>query len=75
MDSIAASDIEALKQVMIASAVSRCNSRNGRHAGEHVVAAARAFYSRAIADRLIDASASPAHRVAKPAACPVPAAP
>lgn len=43
LDSIAASDIEALKQVMISSAVSRRNSRSGRHASEHV-AAARAFY-------------------------------
>ncbi|MFG1918188.1 tyrosine-type recombinase/integrase [Micromonospora sp. NPDC048898] len=70
LDGVAASDIEALKQLMMASAVSRRNSRNGRHAGEHVVAAARAFYTRAIADGLIDASASPAHRVAKPRRLP-----
>ncbi|MGW5577157.1 hypothetical protein [Micromonospora chokoriensis] len=48
MDTNTASDVEALKQAMIASAVSRRNSRNGRHAGEHLVAA-RAFYRRAAA--------------------------
>ncbi|PTA46018.1 site-specific integrase [Micromonospora sp. RP3T] len=70
LDTITASDVEALKQAMIASAVARRNSRNGRHAGEHVIAAARAYYRRAIADGLIDASASPAHRVAKPRRLP-----
>ncbi|MEV6810553.1 hypothetical protein [Micromonospora sp. NPDC051296] len=39
LDTITASDVEALKQAMIASAVSR---RNGRHAGEHLISAARA---------------------------------
>ncbi|MCW3844527.1 site-specific integrase [Micromonospora yasonensis] len=70
LDAVAASDVEALKQQMTTTARSRRNSRNGRHAGEHVIAAARAFYSRAIADGLIDASASPAHRVAKPRRLP-----
>ncbi|MFI6133830.1 site-specific integrase [Micromonospora sp. NPDC051141] len=66
LDSVTAGDVGALKQAMIASAVARRNSRNGRHAGEHVIATARAYYRRAIADGLIDAAASPAHRVAKP---------
>ncbi|MEU3457251.1 site-specific integrase [Micromonospora sp. NPDC006766] len=70
LNHVAASDIEAMKQQRIARARSRRNSRNGRHAGEHVIAAARAFYSRAVADGLIDASASPAHRVAKPRRLP-----
>ncbi|NLU81052.1 site-specific integrase [Micromonospora sp. HNM0581] len=70
LNRVTASDIEAMKQEMIATARSRRNSRNGRHAGEHVIAAARAFYSRAVADGLIDASASPAHRVAKPRRLP-----
>lgn len=61
----------------------RCNDRSprppgrgvtaaaaGRHAGEHVIAAARVVYNRAIADGLIDASASPAHRVVKPRRLP-----
>ena len=70
LDAIAASDIEALQRQTAATARSRRNSRNGRHAGEHVIAAARAIYNRAIADGLIDAAASPAHRVAKPRRLP-----
>jgi len=65
-----ASDIEAMQRQMAATARSRRNSRTGRHAGEHVIAAARAIYNRAIADGLIDASASPAHRVVKPRRLP-----
>ncbi len=45
-------------------------TRHGRHAGEHVVAAARAIYNRAIADGLIDQNDSPAHRVVKPRQLP-----
>ena len=67
LDQIAASDIEALQRDMVATARSR---RNSRHAGEHDIAAACAFYNRAIADGLIDASASPAHRVVKPRRLP-----
>ena len=52
------------------SARSRRTSRHGRHAGEHVVAAARAIYNRAIADGHIDHKHSPAHRVAKPRRLP-----
>lgn len=70
LTAIAASDIEALQRHMIATARSRRNSRSGRHAGEHVIAAARALYNRAIADGLIDAAASPAHRVSKPRRLP-----
>jgi hypothetical protein len=51
---------------MAATARSRRNSRSGPHAGEHVIAAARAIYNRAIADGLIEPGASPAHRVTKP---------
>ena len=46
--------------------------RNGRHAGEHLIAAARALFNRAIADRLLAADASPAHRVHKPRRLPSP---
>jgi len=53
LDTIAATDIEAMQQQMAATARSRRNSRSGRHAGEHVIAAARAIYNRAIADGLI----------------------
>jgi integrase len=70
LDAVAASDIEAMQRQMAATARSRRNSRSGRHAGEHVIAAARAIYNRAIADGLIDAAASPAHRVVKPRRLP-----
>ncbi len=70
LDAIAASDIEAMQRQIAATARSRRNSRSGRHAGEHVIAAARAIYNRAIADGLIDAAASPAHRVVKPRRLP-----
>lgn len=53
IDTIAATDIEALQRETVGNAVSRRNSRGGRHAGEHVIAAARAFYVKAIADGLI----------------------
>ncbi|HEX5543150.1 MAG TPA: site-specific integrase [Micromonospora sp.] len=66
LDAIAASDIEAMQRQVAVTARSRRNSRSGRHAGEHVIAAARAIYNQAIADGLIDAAASPAHRVVKP---------
>jgi hypothetical protein len=42
-----ASDIKAVKNTAATTARSR---RTTRHAGEHVVVAARAFYNRAIAD-------------------------
>ena len=50
LDQITASDIEAMQHRMATTARSRRNSRHGRHAGEHVIAAARAIYTRAIAD-------------------------
>jgi hypothetical protein len=53
-----------------ATARPRRNGRGGRHAGEHVIAAARTVYNRAVADGLLDAAASPAHRVSKPRRLP-----
>ncbi|WP_326557215.1 tyrosine-type recombinase/integrase [Micromonospora sp. NBC_01796] len=70
LDAVAASDIEAMQRQAAATARSRRNSRSGRHAGELVIAAARAIYNRAIADELIDPAASPAHRVVKPRRLP-----
>jgi hypothetical protein len=40
LDTISATDIEALQRQAIAKAVSRRNGRGGRHAGEHLIAAA-----------------------------------
>ncbi|MCP2323429.1 hypothetical protein HDA40_001936 [Hamadaea flava] len=45
LDEVTATDIETLRHETAESAVSRRNSRHGRHAGEHVIAAARAFYN------------------------------
>jgi site-specific recombinase XerD len=70
LDAIAASDIEALQRATVAEARIRRTSRGGRHAGEHVIAAARALFNRAIADGLIVPGASPAHKVAKPRRLP-----
>ncbi|MCG5466644.1 hypothetical protein MED01_005683 [Micromonospora sp. MED01] len=53
-----------------AGARPRRNSRNGRHAGEHLIAAARAFYNRAIADGYLTGVDSPAHRIRKPRQLP-----
>jgi hypothetical protein len=53
LNEISASDIEAMQHHAAAGARSRRNGRHGRHgrhAGEHVIAAARAIYNRAIAD-------------------------
>jgi len=66
LNQISARYIEAMQHRMAATARSRRNSRHGRHAGEHVIAAARAIYNRAIADGHIEPGASPAHRVPKP---------
>ncbi|HZM82547.1 MAG TPA: site-specific integrase [Candidatus Limnocylindrales bacterium] len=70
MTDIAATDIEFLKHQMTSTARSQRNSRHGRHAGEHAVAAARALFNLAIADGIIAAGDSPAHRVAKPRRLP-----
>jgi integrase len=70
LDEVHASDIEAMKNIAATTARARRTTRHGRHAGEHVVAAARAIYNRAIADGLIDHNHSPAHRVEKPRRLP-----
>jgi integrase len=70
MTSFTATDIEFFKNQCAANAASRRNSRHGRHAGEHAVAAARALFNFAAADGIIAAGDSPAHRVAKPRRLP-----
>ncbi len=50
LDQITATDIEAMQHDAATHARTRRNTRNGRHASEHVVAAARAIFNRAIAD-------------------------
>jgi hypothetical protein len=70
LDTISATDIAALQHEAVARAVPRRNARGGRHSGEHMIAAARAFFVRAIADGLIAAAASPAPQIAKPRRLP-----
>ncbi|MEV1154881.1 hypothetical protein ACIBTW_25660 [Micromonospora parva] len=70
IDDVSATDLEALMRQSTAGARSRRNSRQGRHAGEHFIAAARAFYNRAIADGYLAAVDSPAHRLRKPRRLP-----
>ncbi|GLL02155.1 tyrosine-type recombinase/integrase [Dactylosporangium matsuzakiense] len=70
IDAVTASGIQAMRQQVTDRARVRRNSRNGRHACELFVAAARAFYNQAVADGLIPAADSPAHRVAKPRRLP-----
>ena len=75
LDQISATDIEALQHHAATTARSRRNSRHGRHAGEHVVAAARAIYTRATADGYLTAVASPPTVSPNPDAYPAPAEP
>jgi integrase len=72
LDEVLATDFEAFMHDCAATAVIRRGSRGGRHAGEHAVAAARAFFNRAIADGYLTPGSSPAHRVAKPRRLPSP---
>lgn len=70
LDAITATDIEELEYRVAANAAQRSSNRYGRSARESFIAAARAIYSRAIADDLLPAGSSPAHRVAKPRRLP-----
>jgi integrase len=72
LDTVVASDVEALQRDCAEHAVWRSNGRGGRHAGENVISAARALFTRAIADGLIPLGASPAHQVRKPRRLPSP---
>lgn len=67
LDDIAPTEIEALARETQANAVQRRNSRGGRSASEHQIAALRCMYKRAVADGIITDAANPAAKVAKPA--------
>ncbi|MBB2940643.1 integrase [Actinoplanes lutulentus] len=71
VDQITATDVEALQRDCVTHARQRQrNYRGGRHAGENVITAARAYFRRAIDDGIIATGTSPAHRVAKPRRLP-----
>jgi len=50
--------------------VARRNARGGRSAQEHLVAALRCLYQRAVEDELISEAGNPARKVAKPRRLP-----
>ncbi|MDG4787641.1 site-specific integrase [Micromonospora sp. WMMD1102] len=64
------SEIEQLRAQVQANVVARRNNRGGRSAAEHVVAALRCLYRRAVADGYLDAADNPALKVSKPRRLP-----
>jgi integrase len=64
------SEIEQLRSQVQANVVARRNSRGGRSAAEHLVAALRCLYRRAVADGHLDAADNPALKVDKPRRLP-----
>jgi integrase/recombinase XerC len=66
LDEITPTEVETLMRQLQGEAVRRRNSRGGSSTGEHVIAALRCVYRRAVADRLIADADDPARKVAKP---------
>ena len=64
------SEIERLRAQVQAGVVVRANGRGGRSAAEHLVAALRCLYRRAVADGYLDAADNPAVKVDKPPRLP-----
>jgi integrase/recombinase XerC len=64
------SQIEQLRAQVQANVVARRNARGGRYAAEHLVAALRCLYRRAVADGYLDAADNPALKVDKPRRLP-----
>ena len=64
------SEIEQLRAQVQANVVARRNNRGGRSAAEHLVAALRCLYRRAVADGHLDAADNPALKVNKPRRLP-----
>ena len=64
------SEIEQLRGQVQANVVARRNGRGGRSAAEHLVAALRCLYRRAVADGYLDAADNPALKVDKPRRLP-----
>ena len=64
------SEIRQLVQYVRASVVPRRNSRGGRSAAEHLIAALRCMYKHAEEDGLIDPADNPARKAEKPRRLP-----
>jgi site-specific recombinase XerD len=70
LDEPTASDIRQLMTWVKTHVVARRNARGGRSAQEHLVAALRCLYRRAVEDGLIAEADDPARKVAKPRRLP-----
>ncbi|GAA2779037.1 tyrosine-type recombinase/integrase [Crossiella cryophila] len=70
LDEPTPTEIELLTQEIRASALVRRNSRGGRSAAEHLIAALRCVYRRAEIDDLIPKGSNPALKVPKPRRLP-----
>ena len=70
LDEIAPSEIRQLMAYVKTHVVARRNARGGRSAEEHLVAALRCLYRRAVDDGLITEADNPARKVAKPRRLP-----
>ncbi|MFI7026825.1 tyrosine-type recombinase/integrase [Micromonospora sp. NPDC049900] len=70
LDEPTPSEIEQLGEYVKAHVVARRNARGGRSAVEHLIAALRCLYKRAVADGYIAAGDDPAAKVAKPRRLP-----
>ena len=70
LDEPTPSDIRQLMIYVKTHVVARRNARGGRSAEEHLVAALRCLYKRAVDDGLITEAGNPAQKVAKPRRLP-----
>jgi len=70
LDELTPSDIRQLMAWVKTHVVARRNARGGRCAQEHLVAALRCLYRRAVEDGLISEADDPARKVAKPRRLP-----
>lgn len=70
LDEPTPSEIEKLAEYVKAHVVARRNARGGRSAAEHLIAALRCLYKRAVADGFIAEADNPALKVAKPRRLP-----
>ena len=70
LDELTPSEIRQLMAYVKTHVVARRNARGGRSAEEHLVAALRCVYQRAVDDGLISEADNPARKVAKPRRLP-----
>jgi len=70
LDEVTPSEIRQLMAHVKTHVVARRNARGGRSAAEHLVAALRCLYQRAVDDGLIAEADNPARKVAKPRRLP-----